>query len=122
MLGGGDLDGDIYNLILNVSTCLRSKVSMPILSLPLPVQNDLFPERTSVAGSYIGLPHKITPHECTVDDIADFVIDYVCIIPIDIDKSLKHSATLSSLTDRSRPRWLHIYSAPPHSRPEPKGT
>jgi len=56
MLGGGDLDGDIYNLILNP---------------------DLFPLRTAEAGSYKGLGHKTTLDPCTVADVADFVIDYI---------------------------------------------
>ncbi|KAF8063609.1 RdRP-domain-containing protein [Lyophyllum atratum] len=55
-LGGGDLDGDIYNLILDP---------------------DLFPTRTVKPGSYIGLPHKETADPCTVSDVADFVINYL---------------------------------------------
>ncbi|GLB43035.1 putative rdRP-domain-containing protein [Lyophyllum shimeji] len=55
-LGGGDLDGDIYNLILN---------------------RDLFPTRTVAPGSYRGLPHRETAGPCTVSDVADFVIDYL---------------------------------------------
>lgn len=42
-----------------------------------PLQRDLFPKRTSTPGAYQGLPHKMTDHDCTIDDIADFVIDYV---------------------------------------------
>jgi hypothetical protein len=56
MLGGGDLDGDIYNLILDPK---------------------LFPERTAPPGSYIGLPHKTTTEPCTIADVADFVINYI---------------------------------------------
>ncbi|KIY66410.1 RdRP-domain-containing protein [Cylindrobasidium torrendii FP15055 ss-10] len=55
-LGGGDLDGDIFNIIRNI---------------------DLFPTRTVEAGSYIGLPHKETEDPCTVADVADFVIDFL---------------------------------------------
>lgn len=55
-LGGGDLDGDIYNLILNP---------------------DLFPTRTVAPGSYQGLGHKETEGPCTISDVADFVINYV---------------------------------------------
>jgi hypothetical protein len=56
MLGGGDLDGDIYNLILDPK---------------------LFPQSTAAPGSYIGLPHKTTKEPCTIADVADFVINYI---------------------------------------------
>ncbi|KAJ7226071.1 RdRP-domain-containing protein [Mycena pura] len=57
-LGGGDLDGDIYNLILNET---------------------LFPPKnfTAVPGEYAALPTKRTPQPCTVSDVVDFVIDYI---------------------------------------------
>ncbi|KAL0945576.1 hypothetical protein HGRIS_014736 [Hohenbuehelia grisea] len=57
-LGGGDLDGDIYNLILDPN---------------------LFPKsmRTGDPGSYKGLPHKETTLPCTVSDVADFVLDFI---------------------------------------------
>ncbi|KII86358.1 hypothetical protein PLICRDRAFT_114791 [Plicaturopsis crispa FD-325 SS-3] len=55
-LGGGDLDGDPYNLILDPK---------------------LFPMRTSEPGSYISRPDKQTSEPCTVVDVADFVIDYI---------------------------------------------
>ncbi|KAH8834885.1 RNA dependent RNA polymerase-domain-containing protein [Flagelloscypha sp. PMI_526] len=59
-LGGGDLDGDIYNLILDKSL--------------FPPKDDI-----GVAGEYQGLPHKTTPHEgpCTIRDVAQFVTDYI---------------------------------------------
>ncbi|KAJ7748472.1 RdRP-domain-containing protein [Mycena maculata] len=57
-LGGGDLDGDIYNLILD---------------------ENLFPPKdfTAVAGEYPAIPAKETSSPCTVSDVADFVIDYI---------------------------------------------
>ncbi|KAJ7102468.1 RdRP-domain-containing protein, partial [Mycena belliarum] len=57
-LGGGDLDGDIYNLILDES---------------------LFPPKsfTAVPGEYVAIPPKVTPWACTVSDVADFVIDFI---------------------------------------------
>ncbi|KAJ3890515.1 RdRP-domain-containing protein [Lentinula edodes] len=58
MLGGGDLDGDIYNLILD----------------------DKFhpPKRfTADAGAYEPLPPTLTPHICGVRDVVDFVINYI---------------------------------------------
>ncbi|KAF9490125.1 RdRP-domain-containing protein [Pleurotus eryngii] len=58
MLGGGDLDGDIYNLIVD-----------PNLHPPS--------GRTTTAGAYIGLDKKTTEHPCTVSDVADFIIDFI---------------------------------------------
>ncbi|TDL18602.1 RdRP-domain-containing protein [Rickenella mellea] len=58
-LGGGDLDGDIYNLITD---------------------KRLFPKEDAdfSPGSYIGLPYKtIEGRDCTVADVVDFVVDYM---------------------------------------------
>ncbi|KAJ7806145.1 RdRP-domain-containing protein [Mycena olivaceomarginata] len=57
-LGGGDLDGDIYNLILD---------------------ENLYPpkEFTAIPGEYVALPPKETSWPCRVSDVADFVIDYI---------------------------------------------
>ncbi|KAJ7139530.1 RNA dependent RNA polymerase-domain-containing protein [Mycena epipterygia] len=57
-LGGGDLDGDIYNLILD---------------------EKLFPPKdfTAVPGEYVTRLPKTTLSPCTVSDIADFVIDFI---------------------------------------------
>ena len=74
-LGGGDLDGDIFNLILNVWP-----VSSVIPKLTWKcVQPTLFPAYTVEPGAYTGLQHKTTEHgqPCSVDDIANFVIDLV---------------------------------------------
>ncbi|KAF7306444.1 RdRP-domain-containing protein [Mycena indigotica] len=58
MLGGGDLDGDIYNLILDET---------------------LYPPKgyTAEPGSYLAIPPKKTTNPCTVSDVVDFVIDYI---------------------------------------------
>jgi RNA-dependent RNA polymerase len=71
-LGGGDLDGDIYNLILNVG---HSFLTVPVAELDR--KPDLFPTRTVDPGSYRSLPHKETEGPCTVSDVAEFVINYV---------------------------------------------
>ncbi|KAF7340132.1 hypothetical protein MVEN_01931600 [Mycena venus] len=57
-LGGGDLDGDIYNIILN---------------------ENLFPPKdfTAVPGEYVALPPKETALPCRLSDVADFVIDFI---------------------------------------------
>lgn len=74
-LGGGDLDGDPYNLIIDVRTFSYTMWARYSHSL----KPNLFPPKgyTSTPGSYIGLPYKETRHQCTVEDVADFVIDYV---------------------------------------------
>ncbi|KAJ8503648.1 hypothetical protein ONZ45_g10666 [Pleurotus djamor] len=58
MLGGGDLDGDIYNLIVD-----------PNLHPP--------GGETHAPGDYQPLPRRTTPHTCTLTDVADFVIDFI---------------------------------------------
>ncbi|KAF7367387.1 RdRP-domain-containing protein [Mycena sanguinolenta] len=57
-LGGGDLDGDIYNLILDET---------------------LYPpkEFTAAPGEYVALAPKETPGPCQLSDVADFVIDFI---------------------------------------------
>jgi len=54
-LGGGDLDGDDFNLILD---------------------ENLFPTYNRIPGSYVSLPIKETPHICGVEDVVDFIFDY----------------------------------------------
>jgi RNA-dependent RNA polymerase len=55
-LGGGDLDGDIFNLI----------------TLPA-----LHPPRTVAPAAYTPAPLKTLHRKCTIDDIADFVVDFI---------------------------------------------
>ncbi|KAG9109630.1 hypothetical protein FRC07_008274 [Ceratobasidium sp. 392] len=57
MLGGGDLDGDLYNLI------------------PLP---ELIPPHLYMPASYPTAKLKKIPTESTIDDIADFMVLYIC--------------------------------------------
>ncbi|KDQ54925.1 hypothetical protein JAAARDRAFT_693519 [Jaapia argillacea MUCL 33604] len=56
MLAGGDLDGDIFNLILDPK---------------------LHSHYNATPASYEGLPDKVVPSPCTVDDVARFFVDYV---------------------------------------------
>ncbi|KIK51552.1 hypothetical protein GYMLUDRAFT_181285 [Collybiopsis luxurians FD-317 M1] len=58
MLGGGDLDGDIYNLILDDTLHPPKRV-------------------TADPGAYEPLKPTVTPHECGVNDVVDFVINYI---------------------------------------------
>ncbi|KAG1749623.1 RdRP-domain-containing protein [Suillus paluster] len=55
-LGGGDLDGDDFNLILDPK---------------------LLPTHSSGPGEYQPLPIKTTPNTCDISDIVDFVFDYI---------------------------------------------
>lgn len=54
-LGGGDLDGDLYNIIL---------------------LHDLFPERTVEPAAYEPTKLRTLERPCTINDVADFVVDY----------------------------------------------
>lgn len=57
-LGGGDLDGDLYNLIM---------------------AHDLFPDETMLPGAYPTVEPQCLPagRTSTIDDIADFVINFI---------------------------------------------
>jgi hypothetical protein len=58
-LGGGDLDGDIYNLI-------------PLNDLP-----EFTPETTHPPSLYDAAPKKVLDRPSTMDDVADFFVDYI---------------------------------------------
>ncbi|CDO72330.1 hypothetical protein BN946_scf184977.g27 [Trametes cinnabarina] len=55
-LGGGDLDGDVYNV-----------TSMP----------ELLPRQTYPAANYEPAKRKLVDHESTMADVADFVAEYI---------------------------------------------
>ncbi|QRW07366.1 RNA-dependent RNA polymerase [Ceratobasidium sp. AG-Ba] len=57
MLGGGDLDGDVFNIITLPEL-------IPPLEYPPPAYPPIF--------------LKVIPGESTIEDIADFMIDYIC--------------------------------------------
>lgn len=73
-LGGGDLDGDLYNLI--------SLKEMP----------DFTPKRTHRAGEYVPAPKKMLDHPSTMRDVAEFVMEYinsdVCHLPLSLKTRL----------------------------------
>jgi RNA-dependent RNA polymerase len=58
-LGGGDLDGDVYNLI-------------PLHELPL-----FTPKKIYTAGKYDPAPKKLLDRPSTRKDVADFFVDYI---------------------------------------------
>lgn len=74
-LAGGDLDGDDYNLILDAS--LHIHVFCLSILTSTCTQPALHPSYTMTPGEYKGLPNKTTQQPCTIDDIADFFINYV---------------------------------------------
>jgi RNA-dependent RNA polymerase len=55
-LGGGDLDGDVYNVAF---------------------LQDLFPSQNIPPATYEPAPKKLLPRPSTMDDVADFVADYI---------------------------------------------
>jgi len=55
-LGGGDLDGDDFNLILDP---------------------ELIHERNATPGEYVSLPTKQTLHTCGIEDVVEFIFDYI---------------------------------------------
>ncbi|EJF66614.1 RdRP-domain-containing protein [Dichomitus squalens LYAD-421 SS1] len=55
-LGGGDLDGDEYNVT---------------------TRPDLMPKRTYDPASYEPAPRKMVDHESTMDDVAEFVAEFI---------------------------------------------
>ncbi|KAI0316524.1 RNA dependent RNA polymerase-domain-containing protein [Amylostereum chailletii] len=58
-LGGGDLDGDLYNLI------------------PLDDCPEFMPKKLCEPASYDPAPKKELDRSSTMDDVADFVVDYI---------------------------------------------
>ncbi|THU91778.1 RdRP-domain-containing protein [Dendrothele bispora CBS 962.96] len=59
ILGGGDLDGDIYNLV-------------PLNKIP-----SFRPKWTYEGASYTAAPRKMVDHQCTMQDVAEFFMDYI---------------------------------------------
>ncbi|KIK99941.1 hypothetical protein PAXRUDRAFT_30186 [Paxillus rubicundulus Ve08.2h10] len=55
-LGGGDLDGDDFNLILDP---------------------EIIPRHVATPGEYKSLPIKETPHVCGIEDVVNFIFDYI---------------------------------------------
>jgi len=58
-LGGGDLDGDVYNLI------------------PLDEFPEFTPTRLSAPASYDPAPKKLLDRPSTMADVAEFVMEYI---------------------------------------------
>jgi RNA-dependent RNA polymerase len=55
-LGGGDLDGDVYNV-----TWLK----------------DLLPSNNTTPAAYIPAPKRLLDRPSTMNDVADFIADYI---------------------------------------------
>ncbi|TRM65783.1 RNA dependent RNA polymerase-domain-containing protein [Schizophyllum amplum] len=59
MLGGGDLDGDVYNVI------------------PLGTHPEFRPKKTYPAAEYAAAPRRILDRPANMNDVADFVLDFI---------------------------------------------
>jgi hypothetical protein len=70
-LGGGDLDGDDFNLIRDVSPKILNHTAC--LSI---LQPKLLPTHYGQPGEYQALPIKRTENPCDISDVVDFVFDY----------------------------------------------
>ena len=75
-LGGGDLDGDVYNLI------------------PLKGHPDFTPSLVSTPTSYDPAVRKVLERPSTMDDVAEFVMEY-------INSDVGDSPTCTSLDSHS---------------------
>ncbi|KAK0484002.1 RNA dependent RNA polymerase-domain-containing protein [Armillaria novae-zelandiae] len=61
-LGGGDLDGDIYDVVPNPD------LMPPVIDEAASYES---------AGTYVALDEDGNPKECDVNDIADFIVEYI---------------------------------------------
>jgi hypothetical protein len=75
-LGGGDLDGDVYNL------------------LPLNMHKNLQPLRYFKPALYAGAEKKKLDRPSTMDDVADFVMEYIISDVSKIDAMLHPQARI----------------------------
>ena len=72
-IGGGDLDGDIVSdRLFNIPSVVHSEIQYNIASL-----SDLPIQWTYQAAPYNDAPKKILGRKCTMDDVADFVTEYI---------------------------------------------
>ncbi|KAF9229726.1 RdRP-domain-containing protein [Gyrodon lividus] len=96
-LGGGDLDGDDFNLILDPK---------------------LLPQVVKTPGEYISLPIKETLHPCAIKDVVDFIFDY---IEADLVGHIAIShLRYSDLADPSCPECLQLAQFASHAVDFPK--
>lgn len=98
MLGGGDLDGDDYNLILDV----RNVGRVPDRFKNALFQPQLHPIRTATPGAYTPLPRAKTTEPCTIQDVADFFINFVSCV-------LRRMPIGAQYERRSSPTYLGLY-------------
>jgi RNA-dependent RNA polymerase len=79
-LGGGDLDGDTYNVWSPSCVCKCTERWTHLRSYPL-----LPRTANQEPGSYIAAEKKLVDHLCNMDDVKDFFVDYitsdVCVLP-----------------------------------------
>ncbi|KAG0706495.1 RdRP-domain-containing protein [Suillus ampliporus] len=96
-LGGGDLDGDIFNIILDPR---------------------LLPTTLYEPGEYTTVPIRTTPRACGIPDIANFVIDY---IETDLIGAIANShLRFSDLKDPSCTQCIQLANFASHALDFPK--
>lgn len=70
-LGGGDLDGDTYNVWSPTYKCRCSPEWSHLQGC------SLLPSRTAEPGAYTSAEKMLVDHLCTMKDVADFFMDYI---------------------------------------------
>lgn len=71
--GGGDLDGDVVSdFVVNILAHHSLQTQYNVASI-----RDLPIRRTYPAAAYTDAPKKLLDRKCTMDDVAEFVTDYI---------------------------------------------
>jgi RNA-dependent RNA polymerase len=83
-LGGGDLDGDVYNLI-------------PLSDLP-----EFTPKQFYQPAEYKAVEKKMLNRPSTMADVADFVMEY-------INSDVRNSLSLCSVNSQRTVTWCNRY-------------
>jgi RNA-dependent RNA polymerase len=114
-LGGGDLDGDTYNVWSKSCNC-RCTTQWDFDQLSL-----LPPKGNQIPADYNPAEKKLTEHPCTMEDVKKFFIDYIS------SDVRVYSASCSETTDTKlqvlglvATNWLLIADASPHNIFDPK--
>jgi RNA-dependent RNA polymerase len=82
MLGGGDLDGDTYNVWSSSyeCACMASWSTIPLASRSLLIPENKAPEE------YPAATKRKVQHKCTMEDVKSFVTDYIISNVGDVDR------------------------------------
>ena len=96
-LGGGDLDGDVYNVT---------------------TREDLIPPQSFHPASYDPAPKKILDRESTMADVADFVAEF---ISSDVSVGFSRITCFTSNSQLHTDSRYHSYNVAHHRRPKHTG-